>query len=98
MPLTDIIIKNAKAKDKQYKLTDERGLRLVVHPNGSKYWQMKYRHLGKEKTLSFGTYPEISLKEARNKRDDARKQISESLDPSQEKKFKKIQQHINTHS
>ena len=42
MPLTDIIIKNAKAKDKQYKLTDERGLRLVVHPNGSKYWQMKY--------------------------------------------------------
>jgi integrase len=95
MPLTDIIIKNAKAKDKQYKLTDERGLRLVVHPNGSKYWQMKYRHLGKEKTLSFGTYPEISLKEARNKRDDARKQISESLDPSQEKKFKKIQQHIN---
>jgi integrase len=95
MPLTDIIVKNAKPKDKQYKLTDERGLRLVVHPNGSKYWQMKYRHLGKEKTLSFGIYPEISLKEARNKRDDARKQISDNLDPSQEKKLKKIQQHIN---
>jgi hypothetical protein len=93
MPLTDIIVKNAKAKDRQYKLTDEKGLRLVVHPNGSKYWQMKYCHIGKEKILSFGIYPEISLKDARRKRDEARKQISESKDPSEEKKLKKIQQH-----
>lgn len=73
MPLTNIAAKGAKPKDKLYKLSDEKGLFLSMRPTGGKYWQMKYRFDGKEKTLSFGVYPEVSLKEARNKRDEARK-------------------------
>ena len=95
MALTDIIAKNAKPKEKLYKLSDEKGLRLVINVNGGKYWQLKYRYLGKEKTLSFGTYPDISLKEARKKRDIARKKISDGIDPSEEKKIEKIQKHLN---
>lgn len=95
MSLTDIIAKNAKSQKAQYKLFDEKGLFLLVAPNGSKYWRMKYRFDGKEKLLSFGTYPETSLKEARNKRDVARKQIQESFDPSQEKKLAKLTRLVN---
>jgi integrase len=95
MALTDIIAKNAKPKEKLYKLSDEKGLRLVINVNGGKYWQLKYRYLGKEKTLSFGTYPDISLKEAREKRDIARKKISDGIDPSEEKKIEKVQKHLN---
>ncbi len=95
MPLTDIVAKNAKAKDKQYKIFDEKGLFLLIKSSGGKYWQMKYRFAGKEKLLSFGTYPEISLKEARDKRDLARKQIKDNIDPSQEKKLAKLTQAIN---
>ena len=69
MPLTDIKCKNLEIKEKSYKISDEKGLRLLVHKNGSKYWQMKYYFIGKEKLLSFGVYPEISLKEAREQRD-----------------------------
>jgi hypothetical protein len=90
MSLTDIIAKNAKPQKTQFKLFDEKGLFLLVTPNGSKYWRMKYRFDAKEKLLSFGTYPETSLKEARNKRDAARKQIQEGCDPSQEKKLAKL--------
>lgn len=96
MPLTDIVAKNAKSTEKKYKLSDEKGLFLLIHPNGSKYWQMKFRFSGKEKLLSFGTYPETSLKEARDKRDKARKQIQEGLNPSQEKKLEKLQRHISS--
>jgi Arm DNA-binding domain len=81
MPLTDISAKSAKPKEKLYKLSDEKGLFLSVRPNGGKYWQMKYRFDGKEKILSFGVYPEVSLKEAREKRDSARKQIKDGVDP-----------------
>jgi len=95
MPLTDIIAKNAKPQKTQYKLSDERGLFLLVLPSGGRYWRMKYRFDGKEKLLSFGTYPETSLKEARNKRDEARKKIQEGVDPSQEKKLAKITRAIN---
>jgi len=90
MPLTDITAKSAKPKEKLYKLSDEKGLFLSVRPNGGKYWQMKYRFDGKEKTLSFGVYPEVSLKEARDKRDNARKQIKDGIDPSAEKKLAKL--------
>jgi integrase len=96
MSLTDIIAKNAKPQKTQFKLFDEKGLFLLVTPNGSKYWRMKYRFDGKEKLLSFGTYPETSLKEARNKRDTARKQIQEGFDPSQEKKLAKLTRLINS--
>jgi integrase len=95
MPLTDIKVKNAKPQGKQYKLTDGEGMYLLVSPNGGKYWRLKYRFAGKEKTLALGTYPTLSLAEAREKRFDAKKQITNGIDPSQEKKQKKLQQYIN---
>lgn len=84
--LTDTAIKNAKSKDKQWKLTDKKGLFVLVHPNGSKYWRMKYRFAGKEKMLSLGVYPDVSLKAAREGRDDARKLLSNGIDPGSIKK------------
>lgn len=87
--------KSAKPKEKNYKLSDEKGLFLLVHKNGSKYWRFKYRFADKEKILAFGVYPEISIKEAREMRDQARKQIREGIDPSQEKKIEKLTRHIN---
>jgi integrase len=86
MPLTDIAIKNAKATEKQFKLFDREGLFMIVKPSGGKLWRLKYRHLGKEQQLSIGTYPMVSLKEARSKRDEARKLIAEGLNPAFEKK------------
>lgn len=85
MPLTDKAIKSAKANEKPYKLTDERGLYLLVTPGGSKLWRHKYRVLGKEKLLSYGGYPEISLLEARELRDASRKLIAKGGDPAQAK-------------
>ena len=73
--LTNPACKNAKPQDKAYKLSDEKGLFLLIHTNGSKYWRMKYRHAGKERLLSFGAYPEVSLAEARRRRDTARAAI-----------------------
>ncbi len=66
--LTDTRIKTAEPQAKLYKLTDERGLHLLVYPNGSKLWQMRYRFEGKEKTASLGKYPDVSLTEAREER------------------------------
>jgi integrase len=92
--LTDPACKNAKPQDKPYKLTDEKGLFLLIHPNGSKYWRMKYRVAGKEKLLALGVYPEVSLAEARSKRDDARKLHDNGVDPGaikqEEKRTRKI--------
>ncbi len=81
--LTDTRIKTAKPQEKLYKLADERGLHLSVYPNGSKLWQMRYRFEGKEKTASLGKYPEISLAQAREKRDQLRKQVIAEIDPVQ---------------
>lgn len=86
MPLTDTAIKNAKAKEKPYKLTDGDGMFLLIHPNGSKYWRLKYRVTDKEKLLALGAYPETTLGEAREKRAAARKVIAAGGDPSQQKK------------
>lgn len=81
--LTDTRIKTARPQEKLYKLTDERGLHLSVYPNGSKLWQMRYRFDGKEKTASLGPYPEVSLAQAREKRDQMRKQLASEIDPVQ---------------
>ena len=89
MPLTDTAIRNAKPTDKPIKLADEKGLFLLVHPNGSKYWRMKYRVGGKEKLLSFGVYPDTGLKEARAKRDEARKLLANGAGPGEAKKAQK---------
>ncbi len=93
MPLTAQEVKNKKATDKQYKVSDEKGLFLLVHPNGSKYWRMNYRYGGKQKTLALGVYPDISLADARGKRDDARSLIANGLDPSDIQRAKKVAQH-----
>jgi integrase len=87
--LTDIKVKSAKGKEKPYKLTDGQGLYLQVTPAGGKWWRFKYRFDGKEKLLSFGTYPEISLADAREKRDAARKQVANGIDPSEVRKAEK---------
>lgn len=82
MPLNDPTIKNAKPTGKAYRLSDEKGLYLEVSPNGGKWWRLKYRFDGKEKRLSLGTYPEVGLKLARERRDEARKQLADGIDPS----------------
>jgi len=81
MPLTATAVKQCKSKEKLYWLTDSSGLRLLVHTNGSKYWRLKYRYSGKQKTLALGVYPEVSLKEAREGRRAARKLLREGHDP-----------------
>ena len=96
MSLTDIICKNLKPESKAKKFADDKGLYLEISPNGSKYWRMKYRYAGKEKRLAFGVYPEVSLKEARDKRDEARRLLRDGIDPSQAKKEKKLQHKIET--
>ena len=72
MALTDVAIKNAKSDEKPYKMGDAGGLFLLVQPSGGKLWRLKYRVDGREKKLAIGPYPEISLAEARRRRDDAR--------------------------
>jgi len=89
MPLTDTAIRTAKPGDKPYKLSDEKGLFLLVNPNGSKWWRLKFRVCGKEKQLSFGTYPDVGLKDARGKRDDARKMLADGVDPGENRKAQK---------
>ena len=89
MKLSNIACKNAKTEEKPRKLSDGGGLYLLVNPSGSKYWRMKYRFLGKEKLLSIGTYPIISLSEARVARDEAKKLLVNGVDPSSHKKKQK---------
>ncbi|MBA0916070.1 MAG: integrase arm-type DNA-binding domain-containing protein [Nitrosospira sp.] len=87
--LTEIAIKKAKPEVKPYKMTDGGGMYLLVQPTGTKYWRMKFRIAGKEKLLSFGVYPEITLPQARERRGDARKLLLCGEDPSAVKKTKK---------
>ena len=88
--LSDTACKNAKAKEKPYKIADEKGMFLLVNPNGSKYFRLKYRIDGKEKTLALGVYSETSLKQARDKRDEARQQLADGIDPSENRKAVKL--------
>jgi integrase len=85
MALTDIAIRSAKPRAKPYKLGDTLGLFLLVQPTGGKLWRLKYRVDGREKKLGIGTYPEISLANARKRRDDARELMATGKDPSREK-------------
>ena len=89
MPLAATTVKKAKAKDKPYKLSDEKGMYLLINPKGAKYWRLKYRYGGKEKTLALGVYPDVSLSDARDKRDEARKLVAKEIDPSEVKKERK---------
>ena len=82
MALTDTAIRNAKLGEKPKKLYDERGLFLLVQPSGGKLWHLKYRYLGNEKKLSLGRYPDVSLKVARERRDEARALLANGADPA----------------
>ena len=90
--LTDPALRNAKPKERTYKLSDGLGLYLEVSPAGGKYWRMKYRYGGKEKRLAIGVYPEVSLKAARAKRDEARTMLANGADPSEVKQAQKAAQ------
>lgn len=79
-----------ESTDKPYTLADEKGLYLQVTPSGGKLWRMKYRFAGKEKLLALGKYPEISLAEARDRRDDARKLLAAGTDPGEHRQAAKL--------
>ena len=89
MPLTDTTIKNAKPGEKPFRRHDEKGLYLEVRPTGAKWWRFAYRFDGKEKLLSLGVYGDVSLKRAREKRDDARKLLADGINPSEHRKATK---------
>ncbi|MDP3426583.1 MAG: integrase arm-type DNA-binding domain-containing protein, partial [Humidesulfovibrio sp.] len=86
MSLTNPAIKNAKPAEKPYRLFDEKGLYLEVAPSGGKWWRFKYRYARKEKRLSLGTYPDVSLADARERRDAARKLLAQGVDPGAARK------------
>src|SRR3984893_2994883 len=89
MPLSDLAIRTAKPKEKAYKLGDGRGLYLLVEPNGSKLWRLKYRFAEKERKLSLGAYPEVTLALARERQLEARRLIDRDVAPLEQKKQEK---------
>jgi integrase len=91
MPLSEVKIRNAKPKGKPYKLFDGGGMFLLVTPSGSKLWKIKYRYLGKEKEYAAGPFPLVSTSEARNIRDNVKKLLASSIDPTQHKRITKQQ-------
>ncbi|MDN5863976.1 MAG: integrase arm-type DNA-binding domain-containing protein [Gammaproteobacteria bacterium] len=89
MPLTDTAIRNAQPSAKPRKLSDARGLYLLLNPNGSRWWRFRYRWQGKQKQLSLGVYPDVGLAEARKRRDELRRQVAEGIDPGEQRKAAK---------
>lgn len=88
-------VDTAKPKDKPYKLADGGGLYLLVNPNGARYWRLKYRVAGKEKLLALGVYPDVTLADARAKRDEAKRGIAGGIDPNEAKREEKIARELN---
>ncbi len=88
--LTNTKIKALKPKGKVFRVSDEKGMYIEVHPNGSKYWRLKYRFQGKEKRLAFGVYPDVTLSQARVKREEAKALLAEGVDPGHQKKLEKL--------
>ena len=93
--LTDIAIRNAKPRPKPYKLADSLGLFLLVQPSGGRLWRLKYRIDGREKKLGFGTYPDVSLSDARKRRDEARELVASGKDPSRERQRTKVRSRLD---
>jgi len=89
MPLTDVTVRKAKGLPSSRKLADGGGLYLLVQPNGARYWRMDYRWSGKRRTLALGVYPTVSLADAREKRDQAKKHLASGTDPSAQRKFER---------
>ncbi len=91
MPLSAGAVSNAKPREKPYRLSGDRGLYLLVTQKGQRYWRFKYRFDGKEKTLAFGVYADVSLADAREKRDGARKVIAAGHDPAAQRKHEEAE-------
>ncbi len=89
MALSDTTIRKAKPTDKPVRLSDDGGLYLLLNTNGSKWWRFDYRYAGKRKTLSMGVYPDVGLKDARERRDVARKLLANDIDPGENRKVQK---------
>lgn len=90
MTLSATAARNVKPRDKAFKLSDGGGLFLFVAPNGGRYWRIGYRYDGKQKVLSFGVFPDVSLADARELRDRARKLLAKGIDPSVQARLDKI--------
>lgn len=90
MPLSDSAIRQLKPREKRYKKADQRGLYIEIEPTGSKLWRWKYHYQGREKRISLGRYPEVSLAAARRKQEDARRLLEDGKDPSLERKRKRL--------
>lgn len=86
MALTDIKVRSAKPQEKEYTLVDGNGMFLLIHPNGSKYWRFRFRFGGKQHLMAFGVYPETSLADARQKREEARRLVAAGIDPREHKR------------
>lgn len=95
MPLTNTTIRNAKPAEKPIRLYDEKGLYMEIAPSGGRWWRFKYRFDGKEKRLSLGVYPDISLKAARERRDEARQLVANGIDPSARRKAQEMARQNN---
>ena len=89
MPLTDLAIKVLKPREKRYSVTDERGLSLEVYPTGGKAWRFRYRHNGRLEKVALGKYPDVSLRDAREKRDELRVAVAKGASPAREKQSAK---------
>ncbi|EFN9222659.1 tyrosine-type recombinase/integrase [Enterobacter hormaechei subsp. xiangfangensis] len=92
MALTDTKVRSAKPEAKEYSLVDGDGMFLLIHPNGSKYWRFRFRFGGKQHLMAFGVYPETSLADARQKREEARKLVAAGIDPREHKRAVKEEQ------
>lgn len=92
MALTDIKVRSAKPQEKEYTLADGDGMFLLIHSNGSKYWRFRFRFGGKQHLMAFGVYPETSLADARQKREEARKLVAAGIDPREHKRAVKEEQ------
>src|SRR5271157_971618 len=86
MPLRDTAVRNARPSAKPKKLSDSGGLHVLIQPTGSKLWRLAYRFAGKQKTLALGVYPVVSLEDARRRREEAKKLLARSIDPSVQRK------------
>src|SRR3546814_3579273 len=98
MPLSDVVIRNAKPREKPFKMGDSLGLFLLVQPSGGKLWRLKYRINGREKKFALGVYPDVSLSDARRRRDEARRLLADGKDPSLEKQREKTRSRIEAHN
>ena len=96
MPLTDTEIRKVKARDLAFDMSDGGGLHLSVTPAGGKLWRWKYRYEGKEKLMSFGKYPDVTLARARDLHGDARKLLAAGTDPMAQRKATKVAQHVSS--